>query len=439
VSSKFNIERGLITKILSNRDATIVFEKKIKPEFFTGENRVAYRYILDIYKTTGEIPSIRSFLAKFPKYQLDKVGDEYGNEENLEFWCLELKNKIKHDSTVKTVEEVITNLEGFNTEEAFNLLKKHISFVEGEVHEQTSVDITKDTEDRVKAYLKRKETHGMQGLSWGIPHLDYMTKGIKKETLTTIVATTGVGKTFFEILIGAYCQLQNCRVLQFVTEMSEEIMRDRYEAMLFSFMYDGLSYNDFKSGCLDPETEEKYFHFLMNDLPRCEPLHICVASSVMGVAAEIEKHNPDLVLIDGVYLMEDDQGAKDDWLRVAHITRDLKKLAKRAKIPIIVNTQADKNTTKKVGPELGSIMYTQAIGQDSDDVIALYRDEAMVADRELAVKIIKQREGALGKVMMNWDFSNMNFSGIYAEGSTSEDVEDSDTEENLISIGAKNE
>ena len=150
-------------------------------------------------------------------------------------------------------------------------------------------------------------------------------------------------------------------------------------------------------------------------MPNCEPLIIATASGVMGVSAEIDKHKPDVVLIDGVYLMEDDQGAKDDWLRVAHITRDLKKLAKRCKLPIFINTQADKNTSKKTGPELGSIMYTQAIGQDSDDILALYRDEVMLSDREMCLKVLKQREGVTGKVMMNWNFDVMDFSEIYAE------------------------
>ena len=322
------------------------------------------------------------------------------------------------------MEEVVKHIEDFDTDTAYSILKKEIAYIESEVEEQTSCDITKNTEDRVQAYLKKKENKGMLGLSYGIKHLDYITKGLKNETLTTCIANTGVGKTWLEIYIGAYCMLQNCKVLQFVTEMSEDIMRDRYEAMLFSMMYGEMNYNSFKSGTLSLEQEKQYFEFLENDLPNCEPLIIATASGVMGVSAEIDKHKPDIVLIDGVYLMEDDQGAKDDWLRVAHITRDLKKLAKRTKLPIFINTQADKNTSKKTGPELGSIMYTQAIGQDSDDIIALYRDEVMLSDKEMCLKVLKQREGVTGKVMMNWNFDVMDFSEIYAETSDTQFTDD---------------
>ena len=428
MSKQFNVESGLISKLLETKDMLGVKDAQIKATYFSGEHRRAFQFIYDSVINDGEVPTVRAFERKFPNYPLEVrevAGVEVvGTEESLKYWCNELRKKVKHNSLAETVEEVVKHIEDFDTDTAYSLLKKEIAYIESEVEEQTDVDITKNTEDRIQAYLKRKENKGMLGLPYGIKHLDYITKGLKKETLTTLIANTGVGKTWFEILIGAYCQLQNCRVLQFVTEMSEEIMRDRYEAMLFSMMYGDLNYNSFKSGNLSLDQEKKYFEFLENDLPNCEPLIIATASGVMGVSAEIDKHKPDIVLIDGVYLMEDDQGAKDDWLRVAHITRDLKKLAKRCKLPIFINTQADKNTSKRTGPELGSIMYTQAIGQDSDDILALYRDEVMISDREMCLKVLKQREGVTDKVMMSWDFDTMNFGEIYAETAEADFTED---------------
>lgn len=247
--------------------------------------------------------------------------------------------------------------------------------------------------------------------------------------------------TWLEIIMGSYLQLHNYRVLQCVTEMSEDIMRDRYEAMLFSMCYgEEFNYNAFKSGALSLKLEKQFFEFLENDLPNFEPLYITTATGVMGLSADIDKYDPDVIFIDSAYLMEDDQGAKDDWLRVAHITRDLKKLAKRCGKPILINTQADKNTSKKTGPELGSIMYTQAIGQDSDDVWALFRDEIMINDKEMGLKVLKQREGILGKLLLNWNFDIMDFSEIYADTNEVEDFEDEEdsteksTKDNTLNV-----
>ena len=767
----YDVEKGFISKLLQTKDIMSVKDYQIKPTYFSGENRLAYQFIYDTVLSTGEVPSVRAFQRKFPRYELDYVivdGEKVvGTEENIKFWCDELRLKVKHNTLADVVNKMAEKLQDFQTEDAYALLKKEIAYIESEVVESSDVDLTKGTEDRKQAYLDRKNNKGMRGIPTGFKHLDYILKGLENETLTTVIAQTGVGKaltldtpvltrdgfvpmreikvgtevfsrdgkyypvsaiypqgkkavyrvsfedgthvdcckehlwmfkttddvtrckewrvasletimtnhpikrdrgynisipvtsairfdktnlpldpyvlgallgdggfttdrisfttvdpslvdklnkrltsfngaftqnsgnkiqynflsnnarenklyrcikslglqgtnsetkfipreyltapiqdrlelvrglvdtdgtvtsrgfvqyhtgsetlcrdfaylirslgyrcrikvyrrngknlpeykvhvsaktrelfssqhrkeqfeahyesnrhnhykllkvvsieelnkeedmqcitvdspdhtficgdfivthnTWLEIIIGANCQLQNYRVLQFVTEMSEEIMRDRYEAVLFAKCYGAMNYNAFKSGSLSLEDEKKYFEFLEEDLPHFEPLIIATATGVMGVSAAIDKYNPDIVLIDSAYLMEDDQGAKDDWLRVAHITRDLKKLAKRCKKPIFINTQADKNTSKKTGPELGSIMYTQAIGQDSDNVLALYRDEVMINDHEMGLRVLKQREGTLGKMILNWDFDSMNFSEIYMEQSDSND------------------
>jgi len=720
----YNVEVGFISKLLQTKDILSVKDSQITLEYFSGESKAAYQFIQDSVLSNGEVPTVRVFQRKFPRYTLETVDVEgeitVGTEENLKFWCDELRKKKKHNSLADSVTRVAELLSSYNTDDAYSELKQVISYVETEITETSDVDLTKNTEDRIQSYLKRKENRGMRGIPTGFSHLDNILKGLEKETLTTIIALTGVGKaltvatpvltedgfipmkdikvgtrvcasngkfynvsaiypqgklpvyrvlfedgthvdcckdhlwkfktvddvsrkkewrvktleqilkdhpvkrgktynisipvsspvqfsgnqlpidpyvlgcllgdggfttdrisfssanpdhveylnhlladwgeftsttdknysynfkswshkenklyraikrlgligcksdtkfvpdiylnssyedrlaliqglidtdgsidskgsisyftgseklkdafvylarsigkrcyihrytrdtknlpefkvtvsakdeslyrsahrakqwgnrvvpkrvnhyghlkivgiealnheeemqcitvdspdhtficgdfivthnTWIEIIIGARCQLQNCRVLQFVTEMSEEIMRDRYEAILFAMYHEGFSYNAFKSGTLEPEIEQAFFDFLRDDLPTFEPLIIATASGVMGIAATIEKYKPDIVLIDSAYLMEDDQGAKDDWLRVAHITRDLKKLAKRVKLPILINTQADKNTSKKTGPELGSIMYTQAIGQD-----CLPRDTLVLTD-----------------------------------------------------------
>ena len=45
--------------------------------------------------------------------------------------------------------------------------------------------------------------------------------------------------------------------------------------------------------------------------------------------ARIERHKPDIIFIDGMYLMDDDQRARDNWLKI-NISRDMKRLAEVA-------------------------------------------------------------------------------------------------------------
>lgn len=416
---QYSVERGFISKLIESKDFKTLKDQQIQPFFLTGDNRRVFQYIQEQFKITGEVPTPRVIKQKFPSYELESHNVDgnsvIGTDETLIYWCKELRTKAKHNRMADITEAVAEKLDNGETEEAYSLMKQGVWKIEDEIVESSSVDITKDTDDRKQAYLERKKNKGMMGIPTGIAHLDYMIKGLIKETLTTLIATTGVGKTWFLVLVGAYAMLNGYKVVVFITEMSADIMRDRFEAMLFGMMYGDFNYNNFKSGNLSKEQEDLYFEFLEDDLPKLEPLVLETATGVSSVVAVIEQEKPDLVLVDGAYLMEDEQGAKDDWLRVTHITRDLKKIAKNWHLPIMINTQADQNTSKKTGPGLGDIKYSQAIGQDSDNILALFRDEIMFNDNEMGVRVLKQREGVTGKAILSWNFNNMNFKGIYSE------------------------
>lgn len=428
----FDAERGFLSKLFETKDISLIKEQQIKASFFTGESKQLFNFFLDSFLKNGELPTERVINQYFPDYTFETFDNHIGTEENLLFWCHEVRRKAKHNYIADSVEEIAKNIDAFKTDEAFTQLKKCVSFIEGEISETSAVDITKNTEDRVQRYLKRKEQKGMVGLPTGIQHLDNMIRGLEKETLTLFMAKTGIGKTFLEVLIGSYCMLNGCKVLQCMTEMGTEIMQDRYDAMLFGMMYGDFNYSHFKSGKLSKEKEEDYFTFLRKDLPRLEPLILKNITSAVALKAEIELSRPDIVLIDGIYLMEDDQGARSDWERFTHITRDVKKLAKQEHLPIVANTQSD--IKGKDIPSLADVKYSQSTIQDADTVISLYRDAVMINDKELGMKIQKLREGVPGKVVINWDFDTMNFSGIYSERETSEsdDAEESAEESNSV-------
>jgi hypothetical protein len=44
----------------------------------------------------------------------------------------------------------------------------------------------------------------------------------------------------------------------------------------------------------------------------------------------------------------------------------------------------------------------------------MYRDELMSQDHEMGIKVLKHREGIMGRVIMSWDFTTMNFEEIYS-------------------------
>ena len=115
---KFDVELGFISKLLQTKDILTVKDSHIKSEFFTGDNRAAFDYIYESVMETGEVPSVRAFRQQFPRYTLEKVTDEsgksiVGTEENLRFWCSELKKKVRHNFIADTVEKAVTKLQDY--------------------------------------------------------------------------------------------------------------------------------------------------------------------------------------------------------------------------------------------------------------------------------------------------------------------------------------
>lgn len=203
MSNQYDVEVGLITKILESGDFIAVKEKQIKPYFITdGENRKAFKFINDYYLKNGTVPTIRVFSQKFPGYKLDTYKstttfeETVGTEEPITFWCDEIRTKVKHNKICDVVEDMATKLEDLDTEQAYAIMKKGLIYIENDIVETQAIDTTKDADDRKANYLKRKENRGMIGIPMGIDKLDMLLKGMQKKQLITLIAKTGIGKPF---------------------------------------------------------------------------------------------------------------------------------------------------------------------------------------------------------------------------------------------------
>lgn len=201
------------------------------------------------------------------------------------------------------------------------------------------------------------------------------------------------------------------RVLVGTTEMSVDMMVQRVDAV-----WNGLGYTRFLNGTLTP-TELKRYEDYADRVEGDEFSTLIVEQLTAGVsqlAAKIEQHQPDIVFVDGAYLLEDDfsGGKEDDWKSTVRIFRDLHKLALAKKLPIKATTQSKE---RKIS--LDTLSFARALANECDVVTAIERDDQMEKDRESLYKFLKIREGASsGAILRNWDFHEMDYGTIYSEG-----------------------
>jgi hypothetical protein len=128
---------------------------------------------------------------------------------------------------------------------------------------------------------------------------------------------------------------------------------------------------------------------------------------VTAIAAKIQRYKPDIVYVDGGYLIADDRKAKEGWEKFKNVCWDLKKLALRENIPIVMTHQFNKEG-KGLDGNADTLKYGD-VQMWFDLIVGVYQDEALRNNKEMLFKINKQREGANIEWVADWDLDKMKF------------------------------
>jgi replicative DNA helicase len=161
----------------------------------------------------------------------------------------------------------------------------------------------------------------------------------------------------------------------------------------------------------------------------CEPFilsaDVTSATTISGLQAKVEQYQPEILVIDGMYLMDDERGeAKGSPQALTNLTRDAKRLAQVMKIPVLVSTQAlEWKYSKKKGMKSSDIGYSSSFAQDSDVVIGA---ESTDVDDVKKVSIVIARSAQHVTAMLHWDWSTGTFEEVAEEGSRAAESSDED-------------
>lgn len=405
-------EQGFITELLLTGDMSKVVDNQISSKYLNGRYKKAFRFIQQHQTQYGKVPSIETFKKKFPTIELAQINGEYSTGESIQFWCDQLREKKKHNTIVDALDEVLVKInEDLDTEGAYDIIKKLVLQVENELILSDRIKINEDTHKRKEDYKKRQKSGGMTGIPSFIDEWDKLLGGYNNGELITFMGFTGLGKSWMEIIMAVAQAKNGYKVLFFTTEMSTKMVFRRIDAV-----WNSLNYTRFRKGQLLPDEEKRYFDYLeeMENTPDDEVMLVVeqATGGVSQISAKIDQYNPDIVYVDGAYLLEDEEGEEDNWAGMVRIWRGLHRICLAKDIPIVVTTQSK----DEQGASLKSMSFAKAIANESDVVAVLEQDEQMKNDKEIMLKPLKIREGDnMRIVMMNWDFDEMKFNSIYSE------------------------
>ena len=407
-----NPEHRLNCAIIVEQDITPVLDAKVTTDFFSNaEDRQVFTWIREHWSKYGQVPGTASLKNNFPNYKIIKGREPY------EYYLDEVRRRRRYGLLFETVADATDLLEDDQPDEAKDRLAAGILHIDTEVSELRDTNITVDWEQRLERYAEwKKFGHTLKGIPSGFPTIDDGLRGFQPEQLITFVGAPKAGKSWMMLMMALAAQQHGKRPLFIGFEMSNEEQEARHDAIVSE-----ISYGNLLKGRTTEEEEERLNRelkrrrngedFIMSSDPS--------GSTVSGIAAKIEQFKPDIVFIDGVYMMDDEEGEdRGTPQALTNITRSLKRLARRRKIPIVISTQVLLwKLNKKKGLDEAAIGYTSSFIQDSDVVLGVENSNSdNPNDPVKRVKVVLARTAPKFDVLLFWDWERTTVREMSYEG-----------------------
>jgi replicative DNA helicase len=405
-----NNEAKLISKIIADRSINLVLEKNINDSWFSdASDKKVFKFLHNHFSKYQESPSLDVIQENFPTYQLIKV------EDSIDYLIDSLVYVRRRASIISTLSSAIEVVEKNQDHESARIILESglLRMEEDGLNQTNDLEITQAAKLAKEQYEYRKNNPGLLGLPTGFPTMDEATSGLQKGQLIVIVAPPKTGKSTLALQIAINAQLQGHTPLFYSFEMSNSEQVSRYYAMRSR-----ISHKRLMTGTLTPEEETTYYR-IVEGLPNYKDKFWFIDSSggqtVSAIASKIQNKNPDIVFIDGTYLMIDEQTNESNTPQaLTNITRSLKRLAQKIQKPIVISTQVLNWKMKKGQVTADAIGYSSSFHQDADVIFGLQREDEAVDDTRL-LRVIASRNGGLSEVSLVWDWNTGHFREISDE------------------------
>lgn len=382
-----NLEFALLTRIIQDQDFHSCQKAKITEEYFTTpECREVYRFISETFHnftTAGQVPSNALVSMRFPAFFFAPAFDP------VPVLCAELKREKLRMDLLSLSNDIQIRAEKDPMAAMASLRAESIRLASMTDHGE-DMTMSGSFQTLLDRYHMVQNAHGVIGIPYPWPVLNEATQGMQPGQFIVLYGRPKSMKSWVGIYMGIFAYLHaRRRVLFYTREMPPLQVAQRAAAAIGK-----VDYTSYINGKLQPEVKDHLFG-IIKDLLDDEKMHggagkrqpFFVITSDRGSTAEaggvswlqskIRDLQPDLVIVDGMYLMKDDRSAQRsiDWRQIAHISQDLKLTAQQYDIPLIGITQANRNAQKTQGEDLTELAFSDSLGQDADAVFRVTKVE----------------------------------------------------------------
>jgi len=402
-----NKETLLLSKTIQTRNLAPLFERNVNDSWFVdNEDRKVWNLLRKHFTRYGECPSVDVVKENFPTYDVVEVLD------NVDYLLDEIVAIRRRSATVAMIGDAIEQIDKAKDHEGALIAIQSglIKLEEDGLSKSSDIDITENPMQLWDDYLYRKSNPGLLGVPTGFPTIDAATNGLQNGQLIIIVAPPKTGKSTLALQIAQNIHLKGSTPMFQSFEMTNQEQLSRYVAMRAR-----VSHTRYQVGGLTDEEESRVkakLQAIKNMREKFWLVGATEGSTVSNIASKIQIHQPDVVFIDGMYLMVDENGEKPGSPQaLTNITRSLKRLAQRVNKPIVISTQVLENKMRNGQVTTDAIGYSSSFHQDADVIFGLQKEDENVDDTRL-LKVIASRNSGPAEVSMLWDWNSGQFREI---------------------------
>ena len=423
-------EEAVLGSILLEQDSIIsVMEFLVPDDFYRVAHQLIFAAMIELNQNSEAIDPITVSEKLRQKNQIDNVGgeaniiellDKVPTAANVEFYTQIVLEKSTRRKLIKTSTNIVKNAyqEDETIANVLDTAERDILSVSEGRNKAGFIPIRDVLHDAYASLEERSKNNGeVTGIATGYIGLDRMTSGFHADELIILAARPSVGKTAFVLNIAKNVAVNlNETVAIFSLEMGAESLVERIICSHAS-----INAGHLKTGKLTDEEYTQYF--VATGVLAEAPIYIddtpgIRVSEIRAKCRRLkqERNNLGLVVIDYLQLIEGN-GKESRQQEVSEISRNLKKLAKELKVPVIALSQLSRGVEQRQDkrPIMSDIRESGSIEQDADIVAFLYRDDyyrqepdenghvpEVAPNSTIEVIIEKNRSGPRGTVELNF-------------------------------------
>lgn len=319
--------------------------------------------------TKGSVLGPNMLKNKFPNFEL--VDDPSMTLEGL-------IDEVKKDHHCRVLEATATEAAAL----AHTDPMKAASLMQSRAQQILALSTSKSTDillseailDLITEYEGAESGELKSKITWPWWILNEVTGGIQLDDYIVFYGRPKSMKTFVLCCMAAHSYDTGCRVLIYTKEMNAKSIYKRICCFCKK-----LPYQEFRSGKLLPEAKESFYDAAriikqreVETAGRWQMITLSASDVPPGgdtpswLRAKVELYKPDIVFVDGFYLMSDEGSRKQaDWQRVMNISRQLRRIPLDLGIPVVATTQANRKAAGHGEANSDELGYSDAIAQDA--------------------------------------------------------------------------